>query len=203
MWDKQWLRPTLAKPTLAIFIGPTLANPTLGRPDVGQTILTDFGQPYLTDFGHPYLTDFGQTNCGPNWCFSLVAFFQKKRKEQQDLSGSPPSGSHLRVFVLPCFIFHAAPKGGGAQNFALFFRLPPQCSFFLLSLWGPSVEFWWCLKRRGLQMCTFGVLGLLCVGLAKVEKEEGTNFAAGEGKKTAKFWAVRRRGAPAWRANFF
>ena len=50
-----------------------------------------------------------------------------------------------------------APKGGspegwgpeGAQNFALF-PPPPATIFLLLSLsWGPFVEFWWCLKRRG------------------------------------------------------
>ena len=51
---------------------------------------------------------------------------------------------------------------GWAQNFALFFPLPPPISFFLLSLEGLLVEFWWCLKRRGAQMCAFGVLGLLC-----------------------------------------
>ena len=51
-------------------------------------------------------------------------------------------------------------EGWGAQNFALFFSLPPEISFFLLSLGGLLVEFWWCLKRRGAQMCTFGVLGL-------------------------------------------
>ena len=33
------------------------------------------------------------------------------------------------------------PKGAGAQNFALFCPLPPQCSFFLLSLRGPCVDF--------------------------------------------------------------
>ena len=48
----------------------------------------------------------------------------------------------------------------GAQNFALFPLLPPQFSFFLLSLGGLSVEFWWCLKRRGPKKCMFGVLGL-------------------------------------------
>ena len=53
------------------------------------------------------------------------------------------------------------PAGWGAQNFALFF---PSTIFFLLALsWGPFVEFWWCLKRRGgPEMCTFGVLGLSC-----------------------------------------
>ena len=55
-----------------------------------------------------------------------------------------------------------SPEGWGAQNFALFFPSSGTI-FFLLSLsWGPFVEFWWCLKRRGPEMCTFGVLGLSC-----------------------------------------
>ena len=50
----------------------------------------------------------------------------------------------------------------GAQNFApFFFPLPPQ--FFIFpSLLVFFVEFWWCLKRRCAQMCTFGILGLSC-----------------------------------------
>ena len=47
---------------------------------------------------------------------------------------------------------------------AFFSLLPPQFSFFSLS-WGPFVEFWWCLKRWGPEMCTFG-LGLSCGTLA-------------------------------------
>ena len=31
-----------------------------------------------------------------------------------------------------------------AQNFAFFFLSPPEISFFLLSLGGLLVEFWWC-----------------------------------------------------------
>ena len=55
-----------------------------------------------------------------------------------------------------------APKGGGPKISRFFFP-PPATIFFLLSLsWGPFVEFWWCLKRRGPEMCTFGVLGLSC-----------------------------------------
>ena len=49
-----------------------------------------------------------------------------------------------------------------AQNFALFSPLPPQNSFFSFLSGGLLVEFWWCLKRRDPQMCTFGVLGLSC-----------------------------------------
>ena len=48
-----------------------------------------------------------------------------------------------------------AQKGGGPR-FRAFFP-PPAIIFILLSLsWGPSVEFWWYLKRRGPEMCTFG-----------------------------------------------
>ena len=55
-----------------------------------------------------------------------------------------------------------AQKGGGPKISRFFF--PSSATIFhLLSLsWGPFVEFWWCLKRRGPEMCTFGVLGLSC-----------------------------------------
>ena len=36
------------------------------------------------------------------------------------------------------------PKGGGPKISRFFPPLPPQFSFFLLSLGGPFVEFWWC-----------------------------------------------------------
>ena len=55
-----------------------------------------------------------------------------------------------------------APKGGEPKISRFFFPLPPQFSFFLPSLRGLLVEFWWCLKRRGPEMCTFGVLWLSC-----------------------------------------
>ena len=58
------------------------------------------------------------------------------------------------------------PEGSGAQrvgarrreaqNFAFFFPRPPQFSLFLPSFGGLLVEFWWCLKRRDPQVCTFG-----------------------------------------------
>ena len=55
------------------------------------------------------------------------------------------------------------PRTVGAQNFALFFSLSRHSfSFFSPSLLVFFVEFWWCLKRWGAQMCTFGVLGLSC-----------------------------------------
>ena len=51
----------------------------------------------------------------------------------------------------------------GGPKFRAFFFPPLATIFILLSLsWGPCVEFWWCLKRQGPEMCTFGVLGLSC-----------------------------------------
>ena len=44
-----------------------------------------------------------------------------------------------------------------AQKFRSFFPLPPQFSFFLLSLGGPFVEFWWCFWDP--QMCMFELSG--------------------------------------------
>ena len=55
-----------------------------------------------------------------------------------------------------------ARRVGGPKFRAFFFSLLPEISFFLLSLGGLLVEFWWCLKRRGAQMCALVVLWILC-----------------------------------------
>ena len=70
-----------------------------------------------------------------------------------------------------------APKGGGPEGWEprrwgaeggrpkvlrFFFPSPTPFSLFLSFSGGLPVKFWWCLKRRGAQMCTFGVLGLSC-----------------------------------------
>ena len=94
---------------------------------------------------------------------------------------------------------------------SLFFPCPAPCSFFSSSVGGPSVEFWWCLKRRDRQLCTHGVLGLSCEAPAfknttkfneKTQREERTNFSVREGKR-AKFWAFPggRSGGRAWTPN--
>ena len=51
------------------------------------------------------------------------------------------------------------PKVGG-PTFRAFFHSPATISLFLCLFGGLLVEFWWCLKRRSPEMCTFGVLGL-------------------------------------------
>ena len=48
----------------------------------------------------------------------------------------------------------------GGPKFRAFFTVPPQNSFFPSLSGGLLVEFCWCLKRRGAQMCTFGVLSV-------------------------------------------
>ena len=54
------------------------------------------------------------------------------------------------------------PEGWEGPKFRAFFPVPLQNSFFSSLSGGLLVEFWWRLKRRGAQMCTFGVLGLSC-----------------------------------------
>ena len=88
-----------------------------------------------------------------------------------------------------------SPEGWGAQNFALFFPPPATVSLFLCLFGCLLVEFWWCLKRRGPEMCTFGVLGLSCAspGLQKHhqnstkgpprEREERKKFSSGRREK--------------------
>ena len=52
------------------------------------------------------------------------------------------------------------PSPGPPKISRFFFPLPPQNSFF--SSLSVLLEFWWCLKRRDVQMCAFGVLRLSC-----------------------------------------
>ena len=63
-------------------------------------------------------------------------------------------------------------KGGRPEILLFFFPLPPQFSFFLPSLGGLLVQFWWCFKRRESLMCTFGVLGAWCETPAAGKKRE-------------------------------
>ena len=77
---------------------------------------------------------------------------------------------------------------GRVEKSRFFLPFPPQFSLFLLS-GCLLVEFWWCLKRRDPQMCTFGVLGLSC-------REERVKFPTEEGTKRAKFWPVLGRAGP-------
>ena len=114
------------------------------------------------------------------------------------------------------------PEGWGPErwgkNFALFFSLSPQNSFFSSLSGGLLVEFWWCLKRRALKCARWEFSG--CRVRAPVARSGGAGFTRQpkspnvhisgfrpsktptkfhelwreKGKKRAKFWAVQRRG---------
>ena len=73
---------------------------------------------------------------------------------------------HPKSTFIPSPLSSPDPLRQTAQNFALV--LPSPATIFILSSlsWGPFVEFWVFLKRRGHQMCTFGVLGLSCEATA-------------------------------------
>ena len=72
----------------------------------------------------------------------------------------------------------------GAQNFVFLSLSHHNFRFFLLSLGGLLVEFWWCSKRLGPEMFTFGVLGLSCVPREDPqEREERKKMGVGRRKK--------------------
>ena len=133
---------------------PDLTN--LGQSNFGQSIFghRGFGRPILAkaNFGQSNFgqSNFGQSNFGQS--NYLANIFAKPRK-----SGGPegwgPEGWGNEGW---------SPERWGPKISRLFFPLPPQFSFFSPSLLVFFVEFWWCLKRRGAQICTFGVLGLSC-----------------------------------------
>ena len=52
------------------------------------------------------------------------------------------------------------PRRG--PEISVFFHSSRHNFLASFSLLGPSVEFWWCLKRQDAQMCAFGVLWLSC-----------------------------------------
>ena len=80
------------------------------------------------------------------WC---GVFVQDFRGCAQDLGALPRPPS-------------ATPPSAGPPKISLFFPSRHNFHSFFLSWGGPFVEFWWCLKRWGPEMCTFGVLGLSC-----------------------------------------
>ena len=73
-------------------------------------------------------------------------------------------------------------EGWGAQNVALFFRLPLPFSLFLSLSGGLFVVFGGVCEDRDLQMCTFGVLGLSCEAPGAL-KPPGLHTTAREPKR--------------------
>ena len=84
--------------------------------------------------------------CGVVWCVGAVCV--------QDIRGVRPRFGRSSRLPLSGLPLRRTPK------ISLVFPSPAtifSLSFFPL-LGGPFVEFWWCWKRRGPEMCTFGVL---------------------------------------------
>ena len=87
------------------------------------------------------------------------------------LEGWGPEGSGTAAWGLEGW----GPEGGGPKILRFFFFPSPDPIFalFLSLSGGLLVEFWWCLKHRGTQMCMFGVLGLSCASPGGPEGRRG------------------------------
>ena len=130
--------------------------------DFGQT---DFGQQILTDFGQNLG---GQADFGQNWCFSLLAFFSKKKEDNNKMRkktwknnhfGAPKGGAPKpRKMSGPEVAQKGGPEGGRPKVSRFFSISPPLFRSLCLSLGSPSVEFLVVFEASGPEMCTFGVL---------------------------------------------
>ena len=78
------------------------------------------------------------------------------------------------------------------------FSSPATISFSLHSLGGLLVVLWWCLKRPGPEMCTFGVLGLSCEAPAAPKPGGPGDGGPGRGAP-GDMWQLRRRPSPPFR----
>ena len=138
----------LAKPTLATAF--PISATTLNWP-----IWAVFcrAEPIWANFGHPLPW--------PIWAMALRIFGGQAHRTalspDRPFAGPP----FRRTALSPDRLFAALHRT--AQNFALCFPSPASLHFRSFSLSGGLlVEFWWCLKHRGPEMCTFGVLRLSC-----------------------------------------
>ena len=185
---------------------PHLANTTFGHPQ-----LASFGQSYLAEFGQFCLTEFGQTAFGQFFFVGLVGGLsggRVRRWEGRVLGARRVRGPKFRAFFslppeispgrssvhvwtlwLSCETPAASDRPSQDRpKFCSFFPLAPQFTLFVSLSGCLLVEFWCCLKRRG------------ALNTTKIpredppKREERMKFLAGERKKRAKFWAVRRRG---------
>ena len=132
------------------------------NPTAGQSVSpaqTKFGSAVLASLAKPSVanTNFGQTKFGETKTkFGKTKFGQHHILGWGESSGGRLSSSGPRM--------GRAPKGWGPSDEAqrvggpkFHFFPSPATIFFRSSL---LVEFGWCLKRRGPEMWTLGVLGL-------------------------------------------
>ena len=144
----------------------------------------DFGQFRLRPISTSANFDFGQFDFGNFWMLNSGDKVWSPRRVGPRMVG-PRRVEPRRVEPRRVEPRRVEPRRVGGPNFALFSPVPPQNSFFSSLSGSLCVEFWWCLKRRGPEMCTFGSSrAVVC---------EPRRPGLGEGKERAKFWAVRRR----------
>ncbi len=162
---------------------------------------TDFGQ---SRFGHPDLTKFGQSNFGQIQFWPTHFWPELVFQWFHNLCGPEGLGPEGEW----------GPEGWGPKISRFFSVSTIIFALFCLSLGVFSWFFGGFLQAPGRQMCTFGVLGLLCetpaapkpgLGLHKnhqnstsrhtVRDKKERNWWRETEKKARKFWEVRRRGS--------
>ena len=124
------------------------------------------------DFGHQF---WGRHSVGPSKGGAPKGWKPQPRKSGP--AGWGPEGWGL--------------EGWGGPNISRYFPSSAAIFFLLALSWCPFVEFW-CLKRRGPEMCTFGVShdnprNSNCAHFRVTAFKNTNNFFF------SKFWAVRRR----------
>ena len=161
--NRLWPKPTLAKTDFGqnrLWPKPTLAKPTLAKSSLICCVV-----------------------CCVVCCMRGVGTVSR-------YSGVSCVGVGFKVWFGPSLPLDRPSPGPPKISRFFFFPLPLQNSLFSSLSGGLLVEFWWCMKHRGVQMCTFGVLGLSCAspgGPGLVEGRKRTNFAAGQEKKARNF----------------
>ena len=143
MSETCWLMPTLANPTLAILAVRLWPIPTLAKPTLAKQIWPTLAKPTSANLNWP------------TWAKPTLAQIGKKKNKMKKTK----HGRTNTRRVGPRRV--GAPKGEGPQ-ISRFFPFPATVSLFLCLSGCLLVEFWWCLKWWGPEMCTFGVLGLSC-----------------------------------------
>ena len=126
------------------------ARSTSANFDFGQLFFLQFGQ---FDFGQFLDVEFWDDKGWSPEGWGPEGWGPKPRKSGAPKGGAPKGGAPKGGAPKGGALKGGAPKGGGPKGGGpkisrFFCSLPPEISFFLLSLGGLLVEFWWCLKRR-------------------------------------------------------
>ena len=190
----------MASPSSAIDFGQFRLRPALFF-EFGQF---DFGQFRLRPISTSANFDFGQFRLRPisiSANFGMLSFGTTKRGALEGWGAQKVEAPNLgpEGWGPEGWGPEGGSSKGGGPKISRFFFPPPATVFFLLSLsWGPFVEFCWCLKRRGPEMCTFGVLGLSCASPGGPTRERKKNEnCGGRREKKSEILGGPAEGCPA------